>query len=522
MITGTRLQAILAGALLLAALAIGCGESGGDTKTPRPEAARGAPNVITIVIDDATRSMITPESMPFTTKELLDRGTDFTDFIAVSPLCCPSRANYLTGQYGHNNGVLRNNYVRLRKKGQILPRWLQNAGYKTIHVGKYLNSFTNALDPITEVPAGWDEWFTTLENRYYDYPVSDNGELVEYGSEPDDYLTRVINDKAVEMVDDYATRDRPFYMQIDQYAPHLAPQRDGSECEEGTVPDPKELDGVGDWPIPASPNRNEKDVSDKPWFVRQLDRMNKQEIELANTRFQCATASLPAVDRGVRMLFEALEEAGELENTAFFFTSDNGYFFGEHRIPWKKEFAYEENLRMPLFVRMPKDMQPTNQQVSQLTGTIDVAPTILEIAKGDSCTENDNCRLLDGRSLLPLIEKNEMKKRKREWPADRALLVELDQAPKNVQKRARPCSYFGVRTADRLYVQHRLASAVGTPCKPTSDVEHYDLNEDPYQLDNLSATNSDRDEERRLRRLAVSLEECAGNESVDDGPDVCQ
>lgn len=512
---------VVVGLALLALLAVGCGSDNGESP-PRPDAAAAAPNIVLIVIDDATRSMITGESMPFLSRELVDRGASFEDFIAVSPLCCPSRANLLTGQYGHNNGVLRNNYGELRKKGQILPRWLQNAGYKTIHVGKYLNNFTSSLDPITQVPAGWDEWFTTLNNKYYDYDVSDNGELVEFGSDPDDYLTRVLNGKAVEMARDYAARDRPFFMQIDHYAPHLNPQHDGSPCGEGTIPDPRDVAGVAKWPIPTSPNRNERDISDKPWFVQRQDRLSRREIEDANRRFQCATASLVAVDRGLKALFETLRESGELADTAFLFTSDNGYFFGEHRIPWKKEFAYEENLRMPFFVKLPKRMQPTDREIPELTATIDVAPTIVDLAKGDSCTSNGNCRPLDGRSLLPLLLDDGPRAAKRQWPRDRTLLVELDQSPKGPQKRARPCSYFGVRTADRLYVQYRLASAPGTICKPTSETELYNLNEDPFQLQNLTAGKADPAEARRLHEQALKLLECSGNESVDDDPDACE
>ncbi len=466
--------------------------------------------MVLIVIDDATRSMITPESMPFATRELADRGSSFEDFVAVSPLCCPSRANLLTGQYGHNNGVLKNNYGELENKGRILPRWLQNAGYNTIHVGKYLNNFTKALDPPTAVPAGWDEWFTTLNNNYYDYEVSDNGKLVEFGSEPDDYLTRVLNRKAVEMASEYAEDERPFYMQIDHYAPHLSPKRDGSKCEKGTIPDPDDIAGVDDWPTPDSGNRNEADITDKPWFIRRLERLSKGSLRLADERFRCATASLPAVDRGLKKLFESLAEAGELDDTAFFFTSDNGFFFGEHRIPKKKEFPYEENLRMPLLVKLPERMRPQPRTIPELTATIDVAPTILALAEGEPCTEKGKCRDLDGRSLLPLLERGG----ERRWPADRTLLVELDQTPSGRQKRARPCSYVGVRTKNSIFVQHRAAAAPGTRCMPTRATEHYDLDKDPRQLDNLTASGSERGRERALRKRLRELQGCAGNEET--------
>jgi len=489
--------------VLVCALLIGCGD-----REPERPAAADAPNVVMIVIDDATASMITPRSMPVTTRVLARGGTSFENFVAVSPLCCPSRANLLTGEYGHNNGVLRNNYRKLKNKGLILPRWLQNAGYNTLHVGKYLNGFTQALDSRTDVPAGWDEWFTTLNNDYYDYKVSDNGKLVEFGNEPDDYLTRVLNNRAVDLIDTYSDDDAPFYLQIDHYAPHPSPHHDGTICASGAVPDPDDIGTTKSWHKPSGRNRNEPDVSDKPWFIRRLDRLTPGSLELANRRFKCAVASLPVVDRGVAKVIDALEENGQLDDTAIFFTSDNGFFFGEHRIPKRKEFPYEENLRMPLFVKLPERLRPATKRVPELAGTIDIAPTILALASAKPCADDGRCRELDGRSLLPLLEGHG---KRPGWPSNRALVVELDQTPTGTQRHARPCSYVGIRTRSRLFVQHRTAAAPGTPCRRTTATEHYDLDRDPYQIDNLTATRSELGHERTLRRRLEKLRNCAGS-----------
>jgi N-acetylglucosamine-6-sulfatase len=485
-----------------------------EGEPPRPAAAANAPNVLMIVLDDATAEMVNRRTMPNTMRELGRRGTSFDNFIVTNPLCCPSRANLLTGQYGHNNNVLKNAYKRLKDKGNILPRWLQRAGYRTMHVGKYLNNFTRALKEPTQVPWGWDEWFTMIDNGYFDYRVSDNGEEVSYGSEPDDYVTRVLNQRALDLVAESAEEERPFYLQLDHFAPHPSPERNETACGTGTIPDPDDRSGARDWPVPDKRSRNEADVSDKPPFMRSFERLNRKKVTRAKTQYRCAVASLPAVDRGVGRLIDRLRELGELERTAIFFTSDNGYYFGEHRIPARKEFPYEENLRMPLLLRLPDAARPRGGQparIDALSANIDLAPTILELAHGEPCEATGECRPIDGRSLLPLLDGDGGG----EWPRQRSLLVELDQTPKGEQKRVRPCSFFGVRSHDRVLIRHRTVAVPGEECRKTDVTEHYDLATDPEQLDNLASTSEAGEEERRLRRRLQRLEGCEGN--VTDG-----
>lgn len=496
---------------MLAIALAACGLSGGSDD--RPAAAPGAPNVILVVVDDATAEMITPQTMPATLRELSgDRGagTTFTDFVMTSPLCCPSRANILTGQYGHNNNVLRNHYPALRRKSHILPTWLQQAGYETFHVGKYLNGFTKSLDEPTDIPKGWDGWFTILDNTYYRYRASDQGELRELGKAPGDYVTRVINRKSSAIVEDRVKSERPFYLQIDHYAPHVDAARDGSRCEDGATPDRKDRALVPEIPVPDKASRNEEDISDKPWFVRALPSLTPDRLAVAERNFQCAGASLRAVDRGVASLLETLRDTGQLDNTTIFFTSDNGFFFGEHRIPAKKEFAYEENLRMPLFARMPTSFADgkTPDRIGALAANIDLAPTILELADAAPCKSNGKCRAIDGRSLLPLLSGEESPN---SWPQERTLLLELDQPVKGVQERARPCSYLGVRTSRHTLVQYRTAAERGGPCRDTNATELYDLKDDPEQLENGAGKRAYAAKEAKLRERMDRLEKCEGN-----------
>ena len=149
-------------------------------KPNRPE----TPNILFISTDDQSPRSVIPEAMPNLFGRLMPRATNFTDYIVTTPLCCPSRATILTGQYGHNNGVLRNFYPDLKQQQNVLPAWLQRAGYNTAHVGKFLNSYeANAGGPAAVAP-GWDLWFTTLEKRrYYNWKASKNG-IARYRESP--------------------------------------------------------------------------------------------------------------------------------------------------------------------------------------------------------------------------------------------------------------------------------------------------------------------------------------------------
>ena len=179
-------------------------EFGGPISPSRPAlgsagtaTAAVQPNIIVIQTDDQNPASLTPQTMPNVLRDIAGKGTTFTDYIDSGPLCCPSRAVLLTGQYGHNNGVMWNNpaYADLRQKDNTLPVWLQQAGYVTAHVGKYLNLYGLATGHPNQVAPGWDQWDTVLEpvggphplapTPYYNYVLRVNGDAVQYGSDPE-------------------------------------------------------------------------------------------------------------------------------------------------------------------------------------------------------------------------------------------------------------------------------------------------------------------------------------------------
>ncbi len=321
------------------------------------------PNIVVVVTDDQTLASLNAATMPSTVGLMRDGGTEFTNAVATTPLCCPSRATLLTGQYAHNHGTLANTpgYEALRQKANTLPVWLERAGYVTAHVGKYLNRLQGigrrsgrrrlpggrngtrcSIRPASSCATTATGWPTTAE-------------ITKVGDRPRDYITRVINREAVEMVRTYAPKRRPLYLQVDHRAPHTeAGTNSGGPCGGLVPPDPRDAAAFSTEPLPRPPSFDEEDVSDKPSFISNLPRLDPTTTATIERRYRCALASLVAVDRGVRKIVAALRRAGELDDTVIIFTSDNGFYFGEHRIPEQKTRPYEEALRVPLLIRVPE------------------------------------------------------------------------------------------------------------------------------------------------------------------------
>ena len=146
--------------------------------------------------------------MPQAFELLVDEGTVPEDFVVTTPYCCPSRATLLTGQYGHNNGVLANHYENLKDPDNTLPVWLRDAGYTTVHVGKYLNNYDKAEPSVGPAP-GWDGWASLIGASYYDYELFTANGSREYGDDPSEYLDRVITERAVSAIEDADGRRAP-------------------------------------------------------------------------------------------------------------------------------------------------------------------------------------------------------------------------------------------------------------------------------------------------------------------------
>lgn len=479
----------------------------------RPAKAGKQPNIIAITTDDQTLEQFRRRYMPKAYRLLVDEGTSFRDSIATTPLCCPSRASFITGQYGHNNGVLTNSpgYLDLRKARNTLPSWLQRAGYRTAHVGKYLNRFEQATDDPAETPPGWDSWYTMVPAKeYYDYDLAINGELESFGSEDEDYLTRVLDDAAVGAIRRLGEGRRPYYLQFDQFAPHNGGDGGmarGERCAGLPVPDPRDEGSFAgkSLPLPRSFNRIS---DDQPPFIRD-EKLGPQQIAKQQLSRRCALESLQAVDRSIERIDRVLRSTGQDKRTVVIFTSDNGKLHGEHRIS-SKLLPYEETVGVPLVMRIPPrylDGRQAVGEVSEPVANIDLAPTILDLADGRPCVGGGSCRTMDGRSLVGLVGG-----RSGGFPEDRPLGIEFKGSKR--PSLPRPCSYNGVRTRGEVYVQYPSISVSGNgSCRDSNVAEYYDLRTDPDQIDNLLPARSGSKvakRQRQLAKLAERLNRCAG------------
>ena len=477
------------------------------------------PNVVLIQTDDQTVGQLGWKVMPKTRRLLARHGTTFSDYIATTAECCPSRASLVTGQYAHNHGVFSSGqgegYPRLIDKGNVLPVWLQAAGYNTIHVGKFMNHYQQGVPDRTDVAPGWTDWQTTLTGvRYYNYSLSANGRLVHFGDADADYVTRVLTRKSVNAVRKYAPERKPFYLQLDQRGPHTAGGNRDGRCGGGArahyaEPDPDDMDLFRREESPTPPSFNEENISDKPEFLRGTPRLDFSRKRKIRGKWRCALATLAGVDRSVARVYKAVDDAGELNRTVFIFTGDNGLFYGEHRITGGKVLPYEEALRQPLIVNLPKRFRDggVRRTIDQPVANIDLAPTILSLAHGTPCAPQGGCRTMDGRSLVPLLTDQG------QWPRNRKLLIEFKSPQPD---RHKTCNFAGVRTKRMVYVEHY---SVGNPttgqCQPTLQVERYDLKTDPFELENQCfgglPTSCPADQTQLdLKRDLQRLRDCAG------------
>jgi N-acetylglucosamine-6-sulfatase len=415
------------------------------------------PNILFILTDDQDVGSL--RFMPKVQVLLAAQGLTSPNTFAVQPLCCPSRASILRGQYPHNTQIVHNappvgGFPKFRDLGHetsTLATWLQTAGYRTAFFGKYLNGYPTADRP-EHVPPGWDEWYGAHEGpvRYYNYRMTENGRVVSYGARPEDYRTDVLTGKAVSFIE---ARPRnaspPFFIYFSVPAPHADRPGDGP-----AIPARRHLGALGDVSAPRPPSFNEADVDDKPTEIRQRPMLTDGQVAEIDEEYRTRVESLLAVDEAVERLVGALSARGELANTYIVFTSDNGYHLGEHRIPRGKNTLYEESIRLPGIVRGPG--VPAGLTREHFVLNIDFAPTFADLA-GASIPD-----FVDGRSFASLLRGSPTPVN--QWRRD--FLLEVT-SPMGVTDR-------GLRTRD--YAFFRFANG---------ETSLFDLRQDPYQVDSV-------------------------------------
>jgi arylsulfatase A-like enzyme len=423
----------------------------------RNVAAPPRPNVLLIISDDMRFDELSV--MP-NVSALAQRGVTFSRFYTPTPLCCPSRASFMSGLYARHHGVLANTPPQggfpAFDDRSTLATWVQARGVRTGLIGRYLNSYESLY-----VPPGWDDFFaiwqaTEGHGNYFNYRVNDNGERRYFGGRPEDYSTRVIAQQALDFLS--KDKDRPFMLMLTPRAPHGP-----------ATPDPIDSGIYKDLDIPLPPSYDEQDVSDKPSMVRNIPPLSdaqRKELEIFR-RHQLET--LVGVDRAIGTLIEALRADGRLDRTWIFYTSDNGLTIGEHRRDVSKSCPYEECVHVPLVVIPPGGLDSPRTD-DHLVANIDIAPTVAAIMG----TKPDGA--VDGSNLVPLV-------RDPATPWRDALTLEMLK-DEDVESGTR---YSAVRTADRKYVRY-----------PDGEEELYDEAADPYELRNRANDPAWADEKQRL------------------------
>lgn len=475
--------------LLVGVLAVLLGTAGLSSYGQAQDLPATGPNVIVLMTDDMRLDDL--GYMPNTLRLLADRGASFPQMVSPYPLCCPARAELLTGQFSHNNGVQGNSWPRggyYRLDGSnTLPVWLHANGYQTAFMGKYLNQYGDR-DP-REVPPGWDDWNGSVKHIYnYDNLVmNQDGDLVGYHGI---YQTDLFDQAEQQMVSRFAQSDRPFFLWMSYIAPH-------AECSTRGVPRSVRR---GCWHAPEAeigdqgrfsrlpplhnPAINERDMSDKGAFMRRLPRLSAHQMAVEDAERTARLRSLQSVDRAVAHLVATLRRTGEYDDTYIVFTSDNGIQLGEHR--WRfKVLGYEPSVRVPLIISGPGI--PAGVVRHQQVSTVDLTATIADMTRTTPGLRQD------GESLLPLATGRQ--------PDGRNRVLPLEAGP--LDNTSPGWLYHGIRS-DR-YTLLRWHNG---------DVELYDRRHDPYEVASVAGRPSYAAVQTRLTSLLDRLKSCAGRQCL--------
>jgi N-acetylglucosamine-6-sulfatase len=432
----------------------------GSDQRPSGVASDSRPNIVFILIDDLRWDELGCAGHPFIKTPNIDRiareGAMFRNAFVTTPLCSPSRASFLTGQYAHTHGITDNvDRSAASHKLVTFPRLLHQAGYETAFIGKWHMGNDDTPRP------GFDRWVSFKgQGTYLNPDINEDGQTVK----PAGYITDLLNGYAVEFI--RRRHDKPFMVYLAHKAihPEVTQNNDGSvnlADSERFLPAERHRNLYASKTIPRRPNAM-RAPSGKPALQRQIGSLpplgantgTRDEVVLGRQR------TLMAIEDGVGEILRALKETGQLDNTIIVFTSDNGYFYGEHGLSVERRLAYEESIRMPLLVRYPP-MIKAGAVRNEFALNIDLAPTLLSMA-GVPVPGN-----MQGRSLVPLLKGERVK-----W---RDLFL-IEYYSDRVFPRMVRMGYKAVRSGRWKYIHYLELEGMD---------ELYDLKADPYEMKNL-------------------------------------
>ncbi|KAL4938463.1 hypothetical protein BDV06DRAFT_225995 [Aspergillus oleicola] len=441
--------------------------------------------------------------MPSTLKHLKQKGTSFSNHFVTTSLCCPSRVSLWTGRQAHNTNVTDvsppyGGYPKFVDRGfnnAFLPVWLQDAGYNNFYTGKlfnahtvdnyhspYVNGFNGSdflLDPFTY------SYLNSTYQRNRDEPVSYEGR----------HTTEVITEKALGFLEDGLNGDRPFFLTVAPVAPHSNVDVSALGGKLPTVmTEPIPLDRhkhlFEDVKVPRTENFNPDEPSGVSW-IRSLPKQNESTIEYHDHFYRQRLRALQGVDELVDSIVTRLEASGQLDNTYIIYTADNGYHIGQHRLPPGKTCGFEEDIRVPFFIRGPGI--PENAVEDAVTTHIDLAPTIFDIAQIPLRDDFDG-------TPIPLPSASGTVHPRHEHVTVEFWGKAYLEGEKGALSNPDGLPFFPNNTYKSVRIigeNYNLAYTVWC----SNEHELYDLNTDPYQLNNLYATR----EKSEIKILGRSL-----------------
>jgi arylsulfatase A-like enzyme len=445
--------------------------------------------------------------------EMEREGTSFSNYFVTDSLCCPSRSSIFTGKFPHNTGVFTNNppdggYEGFLKRGNepfTFAVALQRAGYKTAMLGKYLNGYyprQNGAQARTQnnrktprknegliernggIPVGWDEWDVGgAAYREFNYSLNQNGRVVEYGGEPQAYLTDVLSRLADAFIRKSAPN--PFFIEIATYAPH-APY----------IPAPRDADKFPGLTAPRSAAFGARPGPNAPKWLKAIPPLSPVDIKRIDQAFRMRVQSVQAIDQMIGQIRATLAALGE-DNTYILFSSDNGLHMGEYSLRPGKMTPFEIDIHVPLVVVGPG--VPKGKTVNAIVENIDLCSTFTELGGTSLPTSPDGHSLVSMLHGMPVADWRHVALIEHRRP-----FRDLSDPDVPIAHSANPPSYEALRTENSLYVEYE-----------DGDIAYYDLNRDPDELTNL-ASSLPETHRRQLHDILSANKECRGAQTCWD------
>jgi arylsulfatase A-like enzyme len=449
------------------------------------------PNFLVILIDDLRYDEFGAGGHPYMKTPHIDRiaheGALFERAFHTTPICSPNRASILSGQYASRHGIIDN--VARDLASHRLPNYhleLQKLGYETAHIGKWHMGNDGKPRP------GYDFWVAyDGHGRLYDPKLNENGKYVQHKG----YVTDIMNGMAVDFIRKKHSKPWSLFFAHKAVHPDAEQAADGTFTMDGYRAAERHKELYRGCVFPKKPNMMSpaEVIKHKPAWAEAFElRKSKQSKMLMDAihsgkqeEIRLRACMMAAVDEGVGMIFDALEQSGELDNTFIVFLGDNGYFFGEHGLGPDRRFPYEEGIRSPFAVRYPKRIK-AGLHVKDLVICQDIAPTLIELAGGKPGPQ------IQGASFLPLLAGG---RRKSGWR--KSLLVEY--WAENAMPWLVGMTYKAVRTDRYKYIHWVNRSRNGELD------ELYDLERDPYEINNVVRRPAYRAVREKMQRNLRSL-----------------